>query len=152
MVQLLVLVVLVAVVGVAAVVLGRRRTPPAPIRTGTTVPERLERADFARPDAPWLVVSFSSTTCLACKDTRTKIAPLESPDVAVQDVPYPDEKRLHERYRIDAVPVVVVADAAGTVRASFVGPPSAADLWASLADLRDPGSVPPGCDHHGSVT
>jgi hypothetical protein len=34
--------------------------------------------------------------------------------------------------------VVLVADAAGVVRASFVGPPSAADLWAAVAALREP--------------
>ena len=76
---------------------------------------------------------------------------LESAEVAVQDLPFQDHRDIHERYAIDAVPLVLVADAAGTVRASFVGPPSAADLWASLAELREPGTVPPGCDHHGSV-
>jgi hypothetical protein len=38
-----------------------------------------------------------------------------------------------------------VADAEGAVRASFVGPATATDLWAAVAELRDPGSVPPGC-------
>jgi hypothetical protein len=42
---------------------------------------------------------------------------------------------------------VVVADAAGVVRAGFVGPPTATDLWATVAELREPGAVPPGCDH-----
>ena len=38
----------------------------------------------------------------------------------------------------DAVPTIVVADEQGVVRASFVGPPSATDLWAAVAKARDP--------------
>ena len=33
--------------------------------------------------------------------------------------------------------MVVVADAAGVVGASFIGPTSAGDLWAAVAELRD---------------
>ncbi len=33
--------------------------------------------------------------------------------------------------------MVLVADAAGVVGASFIGPASAADLWTAVADLRD---------------
>jgi hypothetical protein len=35
------------------------------------------------------------------------------------------------------------------VRRSFMGPVSSTHLWAAVAELRDPGSVPPGCDSHG---
>ena len=44
---------------------------------------------------------------------------------------------LHRRYRIEAVPITVVADRAGVVRASFIGPASATDLWAAVADARN---------------
>lgn len=138
---------LLAVVVAVAALARRRSTAAAPTRTGHTVPDQLDRVDFARPDAPWLVVEFSSRTCLSCAGTWEKVALLESEAVAVEEVPFQDRKDLHERYRIDAVPLVLVADDEGVVRASFLGPPSAADLWASLADLREPGSVPPGCDH-----
>ncbi len=37
--------------------------------------------------------------------------------------------------------------AIGSVRRSFVGEPSATDLWAALAELRERGGVPPGCTH-----
>jgi hypothetical protein len=57
--------------------------------------------------------------------------------VAVADVELADEPELHRRYGIDAVPLLVLADAEGVVRASFVGPPSATDLWAAVADIRD---------------
>jgi hypothetical protein len=143
----------VALVGAAVLiawVIRRRSAPPAPTRTGWTVPDQLDRADFSRPDAEWLVVLFGSETCDACRGTWEKVALVESGAVAVQEVSFPADRELHERYRIDAVPLVVVADADGVVRSSFLGPPSAADLWASLAELREPGSVPDGCDHHGS--
>jgi hypothetical protein len=149
--ELLVVVLAGLAVGVSMVV--RRRTkPPEPTRTGWAVPDQVDRRDFARPEAPWLVAMFSSDNCLACRGTWEKVALVESAAVAVQDVRFPGERSLHERYRIDAVPLVLVADAEGVVRSSFVGPPSAADLWASLAELREPGSVPGGCDHHGSAS
>ena len=46
-----------------------------------------------------------------------------------------ERKDLHDRYGVDAVPMVLVADAVGTVRANFVGEPTATDLWAALAEL-----------------
>jgi hypothetical protein len=151
MARLLLLVGLAAVAVVVAFVIQRRTAPPAPTRTGWTAPDHLDRRDFARPDADWLVVLFSSATCLSCRGTWEKVAALESDIVAVEDVEFSADRARHQRYRIDAVPLVLVADRSGEVRASFAGPPSAADLWASVADLREPGAVPPGCDHHGSV-
>ena len=66
----LLLVVSLAVVAVAvAAVIQRRSRPPAPTRTGWTAPDQLDRADFVRPDADWLVVLFSSTSCLSCNGT-----------------------------------------------------------------------------------
>ena len=133
----LLIAVAIAVVAVAVAAVARRRSAPsAPTRTGHTVPDQLDRADFDRPEAPWLVVEFSSRTCLSCGDTWEKVALLESSEVAVQDVTYQERRDLHDRYGIESVPVVVVADDEGVVRASFVGPPPAADLWAKLAELR----------------
>ena len=39
-----------------------------------------------------------------------------------------------------AVPMILVADRDGVVQASFVGPPGATDLWAAVAEVRDPGA------------
>jgi hypothetical protein len=140
--------VLVAVAVVVALVLQRRQGPDAPTQpTSWTVPAQLDRRDFTRPDAAWLVAVFSSATCDTCQGVVGKVGPLASPMVAVQEVEAARDRALQERYGIDAVPTVVVADAEGVVRASFVGTVTAADLWATLADLREPGSVPPGCDH-----
>jgi hypothetical protein len=146
-----VVLVLVLVAMAVAEVIRRRTAQPAPVRTGTIAPGQLDRGDFARPDADWLVVLFSSETCLSCEGAWEKVELLESGAVAVERVSFQADRERHERYGVDAVPLVLVADADGVVQATFVGPPSAADLWASLAELRSPGSVPEGCDHHASA-
>jgi len=127
-------IVVVALV-VAAVV--RRRRPDPPTQPGRSVPTQLDRADFARPDAAWLVAVFTSATCHTCADVVAKADVLASDDVAVTDVAWPAGKDLHERYRIDAVPLLVIADREGVVRHSVAGPVSATDLWAAVAAVRD---------------
>ncbi|MGD9705275.1 MAG: hypothetical protein AB7Q42_00060 [Acidimicrobiia bacterium] len=141
--QLLIAIVLVAVAGGIAALVRRRTVVDAPSTPRShAVPAQLDREDFARPEAPWLVVLFSSATCETCALVRDKVGVLASSDVAVHDAEFTAARRLHERYGIDAVPTVVVADAAGVVRASFIGPMSATDLWAAVAEARDPGSSP----------
>jgi hypothetical protein len=63
-------------------------------------------------------------------------------EVAVVDVEYSTSASLHRRYNVDAVPIAIVADHAGVVRASFIGPMTATDLWAAVAEARHPGSSP----------
>ncbi|CAA9239643.1 MAG: hypothetical protein AVDCRST_MAG50-2146 [uncultured Acidimicrobiales bacterium] len=135
----LVLVALAA--GIALVI--RRQRPEAPTQPRrATVPTQLDRADFARPEAPWLVAVFTSSTCDSCARAVPKAEALASDSVAVTEVPYQSQKDVHDRYAVDTVPTIVIADAAGVVRKSFVGTPSATDLWAAVADARDPGSSP----------
>jgi len=136
---------LVVVAGIVAAAL-RRRRPEPPTQARWAVPAQLDRADFDRRDAPWLVVVFSSTTCAGCEQAVAKAAVLASTDVAVQEVSYQGRRDLHERYAIEAAPTIVVADAEGVVRASFVSTPTATDLWAAVAEVRFPGSTPPDCD------
>jgi hypothetical protein len=141
----LVIVAAVAAVAVAVAWVVQRRRPDAPVRTGWSVPEQLDRADFDRPDAPWLVAVFTSATCSTCADVLAKAEVLASDDVVVQAVGYQRDGALHARYAIDAGPSLVIVDDAGVVRRSFLGPVSATHLWAALAELREPGAVPPGC-------
>jgi hypothetical protein len=139
---------LVAVAIGVAVVLERRRRPPAPTNVGHTLPNHLDRRDFDRPEAPWLVAVFTSATCDTCAGVWDKARLLASDDVAVHEVEVNADRRLHDRYRITAVPAVVVADAGGVVRSTFLGPTTATDLWATVAELREPGTLPAeGCDH-----
>ena len=131
------LVVLLAVGAVAVVLERRRRAVAAPVRDPFPVPRQLTRADFPRPDAPWLVALFSSTTCDGCEAMRGRTAALASPEVAVVDVSWQDDRPLHERYEISGVPMVLIADAEGVVRRAFVGAVTATDLWAAVAGARD---------------
>ena len=59
--------------------LERRRRPDAPTQPhAAETPAQLDRADFPRPDAPWLVVLFTSRTCESCAGLYEKALPLES--------------------------------------------------------------------------
>jgi hypothetical protein len=131
-------------VAVALVVslLARRRRPDAPTQGGFQLPMQVDRSDFPHPDRPWLVVVFTSATCNACADVLSKARVTESREVAVVDVEYTERRDLHTRYAIDAVPSLVVVDAQGAVRAGFLGPVKAQDLWAAVAESREPGSTP----------
>ena len=88
-----------------------RRRLDAPTQRKFAVPQQLDRADFARPDAPWLVAVFSSATCQVCQGVVEKAKVLDTSEVAVVEVEYLADRALHERYSIEAVPTVVVADA-----------------------------------------
>ena len=134
--RFLVVAVVVLVAVVVAVVMDRRR-PEAPTQGSWTVPAQLDRADFARPEAPWLVAVFTSATCDSCAQAVERAQVLASEAVAVDEAEVKARPDLHRRYHIDAVPIVVVADHEGVVRTSFTGPPSATDLWAAVAAVRD---------------
>ena len=62
---------------------------------------------------------------------------LASKQVAVQVVEYSQRRELHERYAIDSVPCLLMANASGVVRQSYLGPVTATDLWAGLARVRE---------------
>lgn len=140
-------VVLIAL-GIAYAMQRRKPEPPSqPVEH--VAPAQLDRNDFTRPDAPWLVAAFTSATCDTCADIVGKVEILGSDDVAIANIEYGAQRALHDRYHITAVPTVVIADAAGVVLKSFIGPTSASHLWAAVAEVRDPGSVPEGgCGNH----
>jgi hypothetical protein len=136
----LVVALVVVVVAVVAARLLERRRPAPPTRDAYPVPAQLDRLDFPRPEAPWLFVLFSSRTCDSCAPMATRVAALASESVATVDVEAKADKALHDRYRIEGVPMVVLADADGVVRAGFVGSVDAWELEEALAKARsDPG-------------
>lgn len=139
--RLLIAAALVVVVVVVALVVQRRRRPDPPPRTAYPVPAQLDRADFPRPDAPWLVAYFWSRTCDSCEGMGPKVAALDSPEVATCAFEATDDRDVHRRYEIAAIPMVLVVDTDGVVRRSFVGAVSATDLWAALAEARREGSA-----------
>lgn len=128
--------VILLAVAVAEVVRRRRAADP-PTQSRRELPAQLDRGDFE--GAGWLVAVFTSDTCDTCADVIHKAEVLASPDVAVQVASFQTRRDLHERYGIDAVPSVLIADPRGVVRRTFVGPVTATDLWAAVADARAPG-------------
>lgn len=154
MTQLLIVVALTSLAIGAAWLVRRRNGSPGPITASgsatswSALPQHLERTDFSRPDAPWLVVAFTSATCSTCASTWSAARALESPAVAVVEVEYGADPELHRRYGIDGVPTIAIVDASGGVHRWLVGPTSATHLWGAVAEAREPGSLPPGCGDH----
>lgn len=146
--RLLLAVAIMAVAVVAAQLVRRRRRADPPTQARHQVPFQLDRSDFDGDG--WLVAVFSSDTCSTCVDVIRKAEVARCDEVAVQTVSFQHRRDLHERYEIDAVPCLVVADPAGVVHAGFLGPVTATDLWAAIADARFPGSIDRsgGCDSH----
>jgi hypothetical protein len=135
-VRVVIAVVLFAVLCGVAWWLEQRRRHDVPTQTPRDVPTQLDRADFASPQTPWLVVLFTSSTCDSCAGLYDKAVALASDEVAVVEVEYFAQPDVHERYHIDAAPMTLVADADGVVRKSFVGAFAAPELWAAVAELR----------------
>ena len=120
----------------------QRRRPDAPPRDAFPVPRQLDRADFPRPDVPWLVAYFSSATCASCQGLGPKVTVLDSAAVATCELSFEDERALHDRYDISAIPMILVTDQDGVVCRAFVGATTATDLWAAVAEVRAPGATP----------
>ena len=141
MVQVIVALAVVVVAGSVGLVLRRRQAIEAPTQPHYDVPTQLDRADFA-PGMPWVVAVFTSATCTTCADVKRKAQVLASSQVAVVEVEYSAARHLHAKYDIQAVPIVAVADAHGVVHSGFAGPVTATDLWAAVAEAREPGASP----------
>jgi hypothetical protein len=133
-----VLAVILVTVAVVVAFLIERRGRDAPTQPRSwPVPTQLDRSDFVHPDRPWLVVVFTSSTCESCAKATSAAVALESPQVAFQEVEAVAGRELHRRYGIEAVPCILLADGEGVVRTSYLGPPSATDLWAAVAAARE---------------
>jgi hypothetical protein len=135
------LVVAAAILAVALAVawkLRRGRSEP-PVRDTYPVPRQLDRTDFPGLDSPWLVAYFSSTTCDSCRGLGPKVVALASAAVSVCEISFESGRELHERYEIAAIPMILITDGDGVVRRAFVGATTATDLWAAVAELREPG-------------
>ena len=141
MANIVIALIAVVVAFMVAAVISRRR-PDAPTQVTHNVPSQLDRADFESHDTPWLIAVFTSATCHTCSDVLSKAEVMKCAEVAVVNVEYTAQKSLHDRYAIDAVPTLVVADHQGVVRSAFLGPVKAQDLWAAVAECRSPGSTP----------
>ena len=126
----------VAVAGLVALLVDRRR-PDRPTTPTAHVPGQIDRRDFVRPEVPWLIAVFTADSCSTCAGVLERARPLDSDEVAVQEVEVGRHGAIHRRYEIDAVPTLLVADESGVVRRWFLGPMSSADLWSAVAEARE---------------
>ena len=120
----------------------RRYRPSTPTAPTYSVPGLLERWDFAQPNTEWLLAVFTSKTCSTCAAVLEAAEGMADDSLAVQEVEHRRHSELHRRYAIDAVPLAVLADRSGAVRASLAGPATEAELSALVASVRqEPGTV-----------
>jgi len=145
MTRLVIALVLVGVAIAVALIVERRRPAP-PTQPTWAVPSQVDRDDFDGRDKPWLVAVFTSATCNTCAGVWARVRPLENDSVAVQEIEAVLRKDLHDRYKVDAVPMLLVIDREGVVRGSLVGPASAEEIWAAVSDIRDHAPPPPDAD------
>jgi hypothetical protein len=129
------LAVAIALAVAALAMLLQRRRPEPPTQRQWAVPAQLDRTDFDRPGAPWLVAVFSSATCGGCVAAVDRAQAVASADVAVQDVEFTACRDLHNRYNVETVPMLVVADREGVVRAHFIGTPREGEIENAFAEL-----------------
>jgi hypothetical protein len=125
---------LIVAIVVALALERRRRATLRPFRSASEL-QHVQRADFPRPDAPWLALLFTSTDCDGCGPMAQRVAPLESEQLAVAVCEYHDQRELHARYQIDSVPYLVVVDHDGVVRASFLGTAGRDEIWTKVHAL-----------------
>ena len=148
--QIVIAVAVASVVSAGALMARRRRRADAPTQRTWTVPEQIDprdifgsdSADVAGNVSEWAIVVFTSATCHVCADVAAKAQALKSRRVAVLEFEYSNDRAMHDKYRIDAVPTLLVCDRAGIVKHSILGPVTATDLWAAVARVREPGSAP----------
>lgn len=104
---------------------------------GWALPTHVDRADFDRPEAPWLLAVFTSATCATCADLWERARVMEAPEVVVAEAEYRRRPDLHTKYGIEAVPALAVVDAQGAVRRWLLGPAAAGELWSAVAEARE---------------
>lgn len=137
-VQFLIAASIALVVSSVALLVRRSRRVDAPTQKTWNVPTQIDPSDLLSGSAEWSIAVFTSGICHVCGDVVAKAEALRSHKVSVHEIEYETDRAVHEKYRIDAVPTLVVCDHQGVVRYSVLGPVTATDLWAAVARVRDP--------------
>jgi hypothetical protein len=133
-VERLLLALIIGGVAVAVAAVIKRREPDAPTGGSGHIPMQVDRRDFARPELPFALLVFTSATCASCADVWNQARALAGDRLSVEKIEVAERIDLHDRYRIDAVPVAVLADHDGVVRRWFLGPTADGEI----ADTIDP--------------
>jgi hypothetical protein len=134
--RLIALAVLTGAAVVVAILLQRRRPDP-PSAPSYRAPTQLDPRDFPGAEGLVLVALFSSLTCHSCprawETIEAVLGPGPAPGVTWRRIDVQSEPELHRRYKIDGVPMTVVADTEGVVLQAFFGPLSSEQLVEALA-------------------
>ncbi len=124
----------VAVAGAVSALLTRRSSLVSPAERHH-IPQQLDRTDFIGDDLQLLVVVFTSATCKTCRAVVESARRLAGTGIATQEVEVGRSKKLHDKYRIDAVPTTLIVDSSGKVNKSFLGPVRYDQLTRALSDV-----------------
>ncbi|HJM29002.1 MAG: thioredoxin family protein [Acidimicrobiales bacterium] len=136
-------------VAIAVSLLVNRRSPDSPTVPRFVLPFQLDRSDFERPDSEWLLVLFSSETCDSCVTVLDQISSFAIPVLHIQNVEFPSNESLHNKYSVRSVPSLLLVDPKGVVEWSFAGIPPKGALFEALEHL---GIVPPETDQQVQIS
>lgn len=100
----------------------RNQHRPAPTGVVGQAPTQLDRRDFSSPDVPMLIAVFTSATCSSCAGVLRELRAYENETTILHDVEVDADAALHQRYRIESVPLTVIADSSGQVHHAIIGP------------------------------
>ena len=129
--RVIVLVLLSSAASLTAVLL-RKLNKRNFLTSGWSIPGHLSREDFWFTNESWLVVIFSSESCETCKPLVAESMKLSSLGIAIQEIAVETNKDLHEKYGIDAVPMLLLVDKFGVVRSSHLGPTNSEEVRNSI--------------------
>ena len=129
--RVIVLVLLSSAASLTAVLL-RKLNKRNFLTSGWSIPGHLSREDFGFTNESWLVVIFSSESCETCKPLVAESMKLSSLGIAIQEIAVETNKDLHEKYSIDAVPMLLLVDKFGVVRSSHLGPTNSEEVRNSI--------------------
>ena len=115
-----------------------RRGTDSPSVPKNSLPIQIDRKDFNEPTTSQLLVLFSSETCDSCETARELLQNYSLDSVCVQEVQFPQQRDIHERYGIDSVPIILVADVDGVVLWSYAGVPADDLFFNMVSSLQGP--------------
>ena len=125
----------IAAVAIVVAVVVDHRKPDSPTGGSGHVPMQLDRDDFADPETAWVLLVFTSATCRSCAKVWKQAIAIDRPNLSVQGVGVEAAKEIHERYRIDAVPLALLVDSEGVTQRFFLGPTAPGEIEEAAARL-----------------
>ena len=118
-----ILVLLLGAFAISVAYIANNRRTDSPSVPKSSLPIQVDRNDFEMPVMKWLLVFFSSESCSSCIQVRETLSDIPLNSIHIQEVSFPQEKNLHNRYAINSVPIVLIANLEGVVTWSYAGVP-----------------------------